>query len=104
VRTVDDVPLEFTIVFPVKAYARFHRDCAAATAGDQGTLTLKGPDRTARFGVARGEPPPSPNVLHYVRSKTDQLDLEGELEGAKITAHLRRLPSDRFGLIRGFAR
>lgn len=74
-------------------FANKSRRCAAATAGEDGTLAIAPPG--APWGIT--EVPPEAKTLRYRRS-SDHMHLEGEFGGKRIEAELRKIPDEEFGL------
>jgi hypothetical protein len=67
----------------------------AAMAASQGTFILR---KQWNPSLDSGTEPPM--ALHYARTNLEELNLDGEVDGAKISAHLRRIPDENFPLNR----
>jgi hypothetical protein len=93
IRTVDDRQIEATFAQPAVGKLSRHRDCLAATSGPTGSITLQ-PADVSMLGLVQ---PGLAGELRYTRSG-DALQLEGTVDGAMISARLRRIPDSAFNV------
>jgi hypothetical protein len=89
-RTVDGTPIDFVVapIFPADR-SGWRRERAAQTARPEGTLRLI--DAASARALA-----PETHTITYLRSDSDRLLVAGRVEGAAVTAELRRVKSDTF--------